>query len=87
MMPMPMRGSMPPMYGSEPVYYEDPQYEYVMAPAPVVPQVQYVEMSQPVYIPPPPPPQPVYIQPPQVYKPPLPPPPPVAPRPQGNSCR
>jgi hypothetical protein len=87
MMPMPMRGSMPPMYGPEPVYYEDPQYEYVMAPAPVVPQVQYVEMSQPVYIPPPPPPppQPVYIPPPPpVYKQP---PPPVAPRPQGNSCR
>ena len=58
-----------------------------MAPAPVVPQVQYVEMSQPVYIPPPPPPppQPVYIPPPPpVYKQP---PPPVAPRPQGNSCR
>lgn len=88
-MPMPIRGSMPPMYGPEPVYYEDPQYEYVsmpVAPAPMMREVQYVEMPppppQPVYLPPPPPPpQPVYLQP--VQKPLK----PVAPTPQGNSCR
>ena len=82
MMPMPMTGSMPPMYGPEQVYYEDPQY--MMAPVPQV-QYEYVDMPQPVYMPPPP--QMVYMPPPPPVNKPPPPKPVAPPRPQGNSCR
>jgi hypothetical protein len=70
------------MYGPEQVYYEDPQY--MMAPVPQV-QYEYVDMPQPVYMPPPP--QMVYMPPPPPVNKPPPPKPVAPPRPQGNSCR